>query len=65
MCNSLLKTAHFQPKILTKIHLFRVLRKYPIDLLKDAGVDVTSPEPVRTTLNKFSDLVSQLESITV
>ena len=35
--------------------------KYPIDLLKGAGVDITSPEPVRTTMKKFSDLVGQLE----
>jgi len=39
--------------------------KYPIDLLKGAGVDVISPEPVRATLNKFSDLVDQLELLTV
>jgi len=39
--------------------------KYPIDLLKNAGVDITSPEPVLTTLKKFSDLVDQLELLTV
>ena len=39
--------------------------KYPIDLLKDAGVDMTSPEPIRSTLNKFSTLVDQLELLTV
>ncbi|PIQ96603.1 MAG: oligoendopeptidase F [Nitrospinae bacterium CG11_big_fil_rev_8_21_14_0_20_56_8] len=39
--------------------------KYPIDLLKDAGVDMTSPEPIRTALNKFSDLVGQLEALFV
>lgn len=38
--------------------------KYPIDLLKSAGVDMTSPEPVRTALEKFSTLVDQLESLT-
>ncbi len=38
--------------------------KYPIELLKDAGVDMTSPEPVRTALGKFSDLVDQLETLT-
>ena len=37
--------------------------KYPIDLLKGAGVDITSLEPVRTTLKKFSALVDQLESL--
>jgi len=38
--------------------------KYPIDLLKGAGVDMTSPEPVRTALKKFSTLVDQLEILT-
>ena len=38
--------------------------KYPIDLLKDAGVDMASPEPVRTALKKFSALVNQLETLT-
>ena len=39
--------------------------KYPIDLLKDAGVDMNSPEPVNTALSKFSALVDELESMTV
>ena len=39
--------------------------KYPIDLLKGAGVDMTSPEPVRTALSKFSSLVDELESLTL
>jgi oligoendopeptidase F len=38
--------------------------KYPIDLLKGAGVDMTSPEPVETVLKKFSALVNQLEALT-
>lgn len=38
--------------------------KYPIDLLKGAGVDMNSPEPVRTALSKFSTLVDELESLT-
>lgn len=38
--------------------------RYPIDLLKGAGVDMTSPEPVRTALSKFSSLVDELESLT-
>ena len=37
--------------------------KYPIDLLKDAGVDMTSIEPVNTALSKFSNLVDELESL--
>ncbi len=38
--------------------------KYPIDLLKSAGVDMFSPEPVRTALAKFSTLVDELEHLT-
>lgn len=38
--------------------------KYPIDLLKSAGVDMLSPEPVRTALAKFSGLVDELEQLT-
>ena len=38
--------------------------KYPIDLLKDAGVDMNSPEPLNTALLKFSVLVDELESLT-
>ena len=37
--------------------------KYPIDLLKDAGVDMSSPKPVSTALSKFSALVDELESL--
>ena len=37
--------------------------KYPIDLLKDAGVDMSSTEPVNTALSKFSNLVDELESL--
>ena len=38
--------------------------EYPIDLLKGAGVDMTSPGPIHTALGKFSTLVDQLESLT-
>jgi oligoendopeptidase F len=38
--------------------------KYPIDLLKGAGVDMTSPKPVATALEKFSELVNELEILT-
>ena len=38
--------------------------KYPIDLLKSAGVDMLSPEPVQTALAKFSTLVDELEHLT-
>lgn len=34
---------------------------YPLDLLKKAGVDVTSPEPVKNALKIFSRLVDSME----
>ncbi|MEC7786193.1 MAG: oligoendopeptidase F [Nitrospinota bacterium] len=37
--------------------------KYPIDLLKDAGVDMSSPEPICIALSKFSALVDELENL--
>ncbi|MBI1826357.1 MAG: oligoendopeptidase F [Planctomycetes bacterium] len=36
--------------------------KYPIDLLKGAGVDMTSPEPIRDGLKLFGDLLDQAEA---
>ncbi len=36
--------------------------KDPLDLLRDAGVDMASPEPVETALKHFGSLVSELES---
>ncbi|MBI4389698.1 MAG: oligoendopeptidase F [Nitrospinae bacterium] len=39
--------------------------KYPIDLLRDAGIDMTSPRPIEAALKKFSDLVDELEALTV
>ena len=35
----------------------------PLDLLKDAGVDMTGPGPVRTALDRFEQLVGQLEQL--
>ncbi len=37
--------------------------KDPLDLLKDAGVDMTKPEPVETALTHFSHLVDQLDEL--
>jgi oligoendopeptidase F len=37
--------------------------KFPLDLLRDAGVDLESPEPVDTALQHFGKLVDQLESL--
>ncbi len=36
---------------------------YPIELLKETGVDMTSPEPVNATIELFGDLVGQLEEL--
>ncbi len=39
--------------------------KDPLDLLRDAGVDMASPEPVETALMHFNDLVAELEQLKV
>ena len=38
--------------------------KYPLDALKDAGVDLSSPQPVKETFEVLSDLVGRLEALT-
>jgi oligoendopeptidase F len=37
--------------------------KYPVDVLKDAGVDMNSPEPVERTLKLFGELVDEMERL--
>lgn len=37
--------------------------KFPLDLLKDAGVDMTTPGPVDAALAHFDKLVSELDSL--
>lgn len=37
--------------------------KSPIDLLKGAGVDMTSPEPVNQALSLFGDLLDEMERL--
>jgi len=37
--------------------------KYPLDLLRDAGVDMEQPEPVETALAHFEQLVDQLDEL--
>jgi oligoendopeptidase F len=37
--------------------------KYPIDLLKDAGVDMTTDEPLRLTLQKMNRVMDEMERI--
>ena len=37
--------------------------KSPIDLLKGAGVDMTSPEPVNQALQLFGELLDEMEQL--
>jgi oligoendopeptidase F len=37
--------------------------KWPLDLLRDAGVDLESPEPVATALARFGQLVEELDGL--
>ncbi|MCC9600401.1 oligoendopeptidase F [Stieleria sp. JC731] len=37
--------------------------KDPLDLLRDAGVDMESPEPVKTTLDRFKQLTKELDEL--
>lgn len=36
---------------------------YPIELLKKAGVDMSTPEPIASTLQLFNDIVTQMEEL--
>ena len=38
--------------------------RYPLDVLKDAGVDMRTPEAVETTFGVLQDLVERLEKLT-
>ncbi|MFA6239297.1 MAG: oligoendopeptidase F [Candidatus Hydrogenedentales bacterium] len=37
--------------------------KFPLDLLRDAGVDMERPEPVATAMARFKSLVDELEAL--
>jgi oligoendopeptidase F len=37
--------------------------KDPLDLLRDAGVDMTTPAPVRAALDRFESLVAELDKL--
>ncbi len=37
--------------------------QYPLDLLRDAGVDLEKPEPVDTALKHFGNLVEELDTL--
>jgi oligoendopeptidase F len=36
---------------------------YPINILKKAGVDMSSPEPINKTIELFNSLVDQFEKL--
>lgn len=36
--------------------------KYPVDVMKDAGVDITTPKPLEDTLKDFQELMDLLEA---
>ena len=37
--------------------------KYPLDLLRDAGVDMETPEPVDAAMKRFGELVEELDKL--
>ncbi|HEY7087904.1 MAG TPA: oligoendopeptidase F [Tepidisphaeraceae bacterium] len=37
--------------------------KFPLDLLRDAGVDMETPEPVNAAMTRFGQLVDQLDEL--
>jgi oligoendopeptidase F len=37
--------------------------KYPVDILKEAGVDMTTPDPVAGTIRLFGQLVDEMEKL--
>ena len=37
--------------------------KYPLDLLRDAGVDMETPEPVNAAMRRFELLVEELDEL--
>ena len=34
---------------------------YPIDILKEAGVDMTTPKPIEATIRRFNELLDMIE----
>jgi len=37
--------------------------KYPLQILSDAGVDLTTPQPIMAAIEKFSEVVEEMERI--
>ncbi|MCP4213166.1 MAG: oligoendopeptidase F, partial [bacterium] len=38
-------------------------KKYPLDILKDAGVDLTSPEPIKIAIKSYNNKIAEMEKI--
>jgi oligoendopeptidase F len=41
----------------------RADRKYPIELLKDAGVDMTTDEPLDLTIRRMNQVMDEMEKL--
>ncbi len=54
-----------QPGALDKYLAFLTIgsSKNPVDILKDAGVDMTQPEPIERTIKLFGELVDEMERL--
>jgi len=52
-------------KALEACHKFLTVgsSKYPVDILKEAGVDMNNPEPVERTLALFGELIDEMERL--
>jgi oligoendopeptidase F len=37
--------------------------KFPLDLLRDAGIDMSKPEPIKAALRQFDEMVAEMELI--
>jgi oligoendopeptidase F len=37
--------------------------KYPLDTLREAGVDLTTPDPIRMAIHRFDEVVGEMEAI--
>jgi len=37
--------------------------KYPVDLLKDAGVDMTTDEPLNLTIRRMNQVMDEMEKL--
>jgi oligoendopeptidase F len=37
--------------------------KYPVEILRDAGVDMTTPAPIEATMRRYEHLVTEMEKL--